>query len=254
MHTDLFHDDVTNQLEALGPPSGEFRVSGRSLLLYLLVGFLLILVGGLVVWLFVVQPKQIKMLFFGIVAVVMGCTMIFRTIRNRGLLIIVYPEGLMRFRGAKVDGIFWDEVHALWRKKSTGFWSRIVQGKLVISLERRNGPEIEFDQTLNNLTDLGLLLQQLTLPHLASRYRSILAAGGTLDFGELVLTPGGIRRGKETLTWNEVAEVEIKEDQIVISKKGKWLNWYKGSTTKIPNLHVLRALIPGEISVKTQSA
>jgi hypothetical protein len=238
-----WQDDI-DRLESLGKPVGEFVVSGRILLLRLALALGLVLLGiGLIVLLVVAKGHHVHILIWGPLLAIMGVTLAIRSYRNLGLRVLIYPEGGIRFQHDRVVTFFWEEITRLWRKKIQEHWSSAWQGSLIFILEKANGETIQFDDALPRLSTLADLIQSKTLPILLSTMMANLEAGQTIDFGELVVHPLGLKLKKGTLAWEEINEIRCDGQALSIYKKSKKTNWCTLKVSEIPNFHVISTLI-----------
>jgi transposase len=67
-------------------------------------------------------------------------------------------------------------------------------------------------------------------------------AGASVDFGPFSVSRAGITKGKATLPWEQVEQVELRQGVLHIRKKGERRDWAFAMASKIPNLPVLMAL------------
>jgi hypothetical protein len=246
-------EEQAEKLAALGPPLGEFRVSeGRFVRQLLLVPLLLlggVVLIGLPVAFFVFakrlggDPALFKLLVIGLALLGGAVILVVRALRNRGLCVLVYQEGLVRLQRDKANAFFWDEVETVIQKKNKEAWSKAAAGSLVVTVRRCNGEEYHFDDTLPDLKRLADLIRRETLRHLLPRALDAYHAGNVLAFGKLRLGPSGLARDKDTLAWDQVKEIKIDDDKVTIQKKGNWLAWCTVPLSEVHNAHVFAALV-----------
>ena len=244
-------EDVFDKLAALGEPKAEFSVGRRVLIRNLIVAPLLVVAGlaiEFVVFRFIGHSFELIMLGIGLV--ITGIMLVVRAYRNRGLRVLVFAEGLVRVRGEEGQAIFWDEVETLWRRKTEGHWEVIWKGSLSYILERADHKSIKFDDAIPRLADLGRILQKETFAHLWQISFETYEKGSALDFGKIRLSQRGIATDTGKLAWLEVQEVKFDENQVVISKKGKWGSWFQSKVSEIPNYHVCKALIERALATR----
>ncbi|MFF3636900.1 DUF6585 family protein [Streptomyces sp. NPDC002250] len=70
-----------------------------------------------------------------------------------------------------------------------------------------------------------------------------LEQGGTLTYGELSVSLGGVATSKNSLTWPQIEKAELSQGVLVLRKAGKKLPWAKMPVKKIPNLFLFLALV-----------
>jgi hypothetical protein len=245
------------QLAALGPPLGEFRLSEarfiRQLLLVplLLLGGLVLVALPLLVFFFARggggDPALFKLLVLGCFLMIGAVVLVVRAWRNRGLCVLVYREGLVRLHREKANAFFWDEVDTVVARKNKEAWSKAAAGSLVVTVRRSNGEEYQFDDTLPDLKRLAEMIRTQTLQHLLPRALDAVQAGSEVTFGKLRVGPAGLsrERGREhdTLPWEQIKEIKIDDDKVTITKKGNWLTWHTVPLGEVPNAHVFGALV-----------
>jgi len=244
-------EDVFEKLAALGEPRAEFMVGSRVLLRNLILAPMLVLAGlaiEFIVFRFIGHSFELIMLGIGLV--ITGVMLVVRAYRNRGLRVLVFAEGLVRVRGEEGQAMFWEEVDTLWRKKTEGHWEVLWKGSLSYLVQRADSKTIKFDDAIPRLVELGRILQQETFAYLWQRYFDAYQKGATLDFGKIRLNERGISTDTGKLAWREVQKVKFDENQAVISKKGKWGNWFQSKVSEIPNYHVCKALIERALAMR----
>ncbi len=247
-----WQDDL-ERLESLGKPLGEFVVSGRVLLLRLTVAFALVLLGiGLVAILVLAKGHHVHILIWGPLLTLMGLTLAFRSYRSLGLRVLLYPEGGIRFQHDRVSTFFWEEIARVQRKKIEEHWSSAWQGSLILILEKTNGDMVQFDDSLPRLSELANLIQARTRPFLLSTALSALEGGGTVDFGELLVLPLGLKVKKGTLAWDEVKEIVCDDQTLVVYQKNKGKKWCTLKVSEVPNYHVIPSLVNQVLLSKSQ--
>jgi hypothetical protein len=245
-------DDIDDKIAQLGKPVAEFSVRGRVLFRNLVIAPVLLAAGTVIeVGLFWAQAfHNHHIVLIGAFLMLMGVMLVVRALRNRGLRVLVFPEGLVRIRRTEGRALLWEEVHQVWRKKIDGHWARAWQGALILKIQRKDGGRIEFDDSLPRLQKLSEILHRETLPYLLPAAVNAFESGRSLDFGKLRLDQAGLKQGNEAIRWTEVQEIKFGEDQVTIYKKGKWGRWCQAPVADIPNAHVLRALFAQLAPVK----
>jgi hypothetical protein len=238
-------EDIDDKLVGLGEPIAQFSVGKRAIVrnaviapAFFLAG--VALVAGLLwrhAW------GHSHFIVMGISLIVMGVMVLVRGVRNRGLRVLIFPEGFMRISRGEGQAFFWDEIDRIWRKKTEGHWARAWQGSLVLRIERKDGRSMEFDDTLPRLGDLAAVLHQQSLPHMLPAALNDYDSGRTLDFGKLKVNQTGIRHDADALGWKDIQELKFDEDRVTIHKKGRWGKWKQVTLSEIPNAHLLRALL-----------
>jgi hypothetical protein len=246
-------EDVSGKVAALGPPQAEFAITpGRffqqilGALLLLPLGLALVVLPIMMFW---YRPGDhgwflaFKLSVIGFIFLSGSVFLAQRAVRNRGLRVMVYPEGLVRVHRDQAQAIFWDEVEHLVQKRPTGAWGRMSQGRLLVTLKRSDGSELTFDDSLPDLHGLAVMMYRETLRHMLPRVREVIESGGAVTFGKLVATSRGVSNGRETVSWELARPPRLEGDRFYLDKQGSWLPWHNGSLSETPNFHVLQALL-----------
>lgn len=244
---------------ALGTPTSEYKTAGNRKLLF---GFsILLLIGGGFTMLYgaaslyLTNPTDERppLIIIGGLIVLLGWAMVEGWLRTRDLRVLVFPDGLMRFQYGKSESCRWDEIVSFWQSITKRYTNGVYAGTThLYTLQKSDNKQLKFNDALKNVEQLGNLVQnEVTtrqLPAAISRYSS----GGTVNFGNLSVSPLGLTRGDQTLAWNEIQGVEIRKGFISIKKQGKWLNWAKIPAAKVPNLLVFLTLVDRIVGVNTK--
>jgi hypothetical protein len=176
---------------------------------------------------------------------------------NKNLCVRVLPDGLERTWGREVIRCTWDDVNAVYesvlRWFTNGAYTKTTHEYRVLL---KDGREMVFDDQLQNVAKLGETIMHETFQRMMPRAIQTLAAGGTVPFGWLEVTPDGLIQsayeGKDVLPWTEVNNVDVNSaaGSITISRKtGKYLTWWQGSTSQLPNVMVFLNLLDRFVGV-----
>jgi hypothetical protein len=240
-------DELGSKLGELGKPLAEFAVTGGRFLRSLILAPILFLLGwAVIVGMAFVAAQKLrgsigKLFVVGIVMVVGAVVMVIRALRNRGLRVLIFPEGLVRFQGEQTKTFFWDQVVSVCRHNTKSNWHHGALGSLVYAVELASGETLRFDDYLPDLKRLGEMIEQRTLPYLLPLAQAALDAGETVAFGSVRVNQEGITHKKQTLPWNQVKSIEIA-DALKIKRHNKWAAWCTLPTAEVQNSHVLRAI------------
>lgn len=267
-------DDFTRAVAELGDPDAVFRISRGRFLAKLWVGLGLILSGAAVGGLgFAFGVGVLAVLAkFVLTLPVLGVILLVLMYRQRGLLVLVYPTGLLRLYRGEVASFPWNEVGEVRLKvqraapeveaddagSPAACWLpaeaptvEIWAAKLVVV--RKDGTEATFGPALADYPRLAELVQRRTFPLLWAVARARFRAGEPVAFGDLELTPAGLRFAgplpsrKKTarekfLPWKAVKEVVVAQGMLSV-KAGRWFPWLVVDISQVPNPHVLFALV-----------
>jgi len=244
-------EDFSDKLAILGEPRAEFAVRGRLLLRNFIVAPVLVLAGAAIELMAILFLRHsFELISIGIGLILAGIMLVVRGYRNRGLRVLVFPEGLIRMCRGAGQAMFWDEIETVWRRKTEGHWEAIFKGSLTYAIQRADGKSIHFDDAVPRLDELGKILKKQTFPHLWPRYLAAFDKGASIDFGKVRLSRRGLSTESGKLGWHEVQEIKFEENKAAISKKGKWTAWFQCSVSEIPNYHVFKALTERALALR----
>jgi len=252
-------EDAANEdkLAQLGEPKAEFAVRGAGFVRKLVLAPLLIGAGLTleVLLIGVLHIHHYDLLLLGVVLVLSGVTLVVRAFRNRGLRVLVFPEGLVRLHRGEAQAFCWEEIDQVWQKKNEGaHWAtRAWRGVLTLKVQTADGRRLSFDDSLPRLAELAQILCRETLPFLRPQAEAACEAGNTLHFGKLRMSRQGLSQGKETLPWSDLQKIKVNGVQLLIYKKGKWTHSLNCSLADVPNAHVLLALLEQRVRVEKPS-
>ncbi|MBN9120509.1 MAG: hypothetical protein J0I06_15375 [Planctomycetes bacterium] len=263
---DLSGDDhLERAVTELGEPEALFRVGRGRFLAKLALGVLLVVIGIVANYLWWFRgPAQIDHFIFHLLYIVplFGAGLLLHMYRNRGLFVLVYPNGLLRLRHGEVDSFPWHEIEnvklrvqraegaeftrdpdgtplACWLPADVPTFKLWDAGLTVV---RGDGVEAHFGPALSEYDQLSAEVQRRTFaalwPHVRTRFRN----GERVSFGELEVSAVGLAHAGKTLPWRELKEVAIAQGKLSIKQTGKWLPWALIDLAGVPNPHLLFAL------------
>jgi hypothetical protein len=260
-------DHLTRAQAELGEPDALFQVSRARFLAKLAVGLGLVGYGIVANYLWWVHGKATfghLELFFLVIIPLFGVSLLWHMYRNRGLVVLVYPAGLLRLRRGEVDSFPWAEVDHVRLKvqraeeadlvrdgatgEPVGCWLPVHVPSVKIweagvTVARADGVEAHFGPALTDYDRLAEEVQRRTFavlwPQVWGRFR----AGVPVAFGALEVGPDGLRHEKKFLPWRELKELTVAQGRVSVKQTGKWLPWVLLDVTGLPNPHVLFALV-----------
>lgn len=263
---DLPDDDhLQRAVIELGDPDALFRVSRGRFLAKLVLGILLVALGLAFNYLWWVRGPGRPDHFALVVLIglpVSGTSLLLHMYRNRGLYVLIYPNGLLRLRRGEVDSFPWAEIDHIRLKvqratpevstgpdgEPTGCWLPVEVptfklGDAGLHLCRVDGTEVAFGPALTDYLALAEEVQKRTFAALWPATRARLRAGEPVTFGEVEVTPAGLRYAGALLRWRDLKEVTVAQGKLSVKQSGKWLPWALVDVFALPNPHVLIALI-----------
>jgi hypothetical protein len=264
---DLSGDDhLERAVTELGEPEALFRISSGRFLAKLALGVMLLIYGVVANYLWWVHPRgpgtfDHLVFLFLFVPPLSGLSLLLHMYHNRGLFILVYPNGLLRLRRGEVDSFPWGEVaHVRLRLQRTdAVFVRDADGKPVVcwlpadaptfklgdagvTVVRDDGVEAHFGPALSDYEALAAEVQKRTFAALWPGVRARFRDGDRIAFGELEADTAGLRHNGKLLPWRELKELTIAQGKLSVKQTGKWLPWALVEVGSVPNPHVLFAL------------
>ncbi len=262
---DLSGDDhLERAVTELGEPEALFRISSGRFLAKLALGVFLLVLGGVANYLWwVAGPARLEhwLLFVLFGLPLSGLSLLLHMYRNRGLLVLVYPCGLLRLRRGEVDSFPWGEVERVQLRvqRAEAEFARDAAGATVacwlrgdvptfklgdagVTLTRGDGVEAHFGPALSDYEVLAAEVQKRTFAALWPGVRARFRDGDRIAFGELEADTAGIRHNGKLLPWRELKELAVAQGRLSVKRTGKWLPWALVDVGGVPNPHLLFAL------------
>ncbi|QEL21021.1 DUF6585 family protein [Limnoglobus roseus] len=262
---DALDEEVDLATKELGTPDAVFRAGGRWARVKAIVGILLILYGVVAnyVW-WVHGPAQFNHLQFHILfwPPIIGTALLWFLYRNRGLRVLVFPTGLLRLRPDEVESFPWETIAVVRQKTDanepeyrwgvngqlTACWLPVSVPAVQVwnawfEIERADGTKTRFTPAVADYTDLAERVQRGTFSVLWPKLLADLGRGKSVAFGDLFVTPEGLRQGDRTLSWAEIKEVSLVHKILTIKRKNTWRTWLVKDSSQVPNLHVLLGIL-----------
>lgn len=259
-------DHLTRAQTELGEPEALFHISRGRFLTKLSVALLLVAYGiaaNYVWWVHGPATFGHFELLLLVVVPLFGPALLWHMYRNRGLFVLVYPTGLLRLRRGEVDSFPWDEIDRVTikvQRAEAALFSRGPDGSPTacwlpvhvpavkiweagVSVYRQDGVAAHFGPVL---TDYDLLAEEIQKRTFAALWPLVLGqfrAGRTVTFGDLEVTPAGLRHAGKFLRWRDLKELAVAQGKLTVKQAGKWLPWLVADITGVPNPHVLFALV-----------
>jgi len=263
---DLPDDDHLNRsVTELGEPDALFRTSRGRLLAKLTLGIIVLLYGVVAnYWWWVHGPATLGHIeiFLLIIVPLAGGGLLMHMYRERGLLVLIYPTGLLRLRRGEVDSFPWRDVsHARVKVQRVAdvemeydadgtvlaCWlpTEVPTFQLwnaVVTVSREDGLTVHFGPALTDYDQLAEAIQRRTFVAAWSLVWAGFLQGKTVQFGDIEASRTGLRYAGKFLPWTELKEMTVAQGKLSIKQTGKWLPWTLLDVYSIPNPHVLFAL------------
>src|SRR5262249_7469357 len=106
-----------------------------------------------------------------------GVVSLVSALRSHGQQGLGFVEGLVPVQGEQLEVIQWDELTEIRRIVSKNDDREFTVGRVKLQVERINGREFVFDESLSRLKDLRQLIEQQTLEHLLPPARETFESG-----------------------------------------------------------------------------
>lgn len=251
--------------DELGEPFAAYEVGRGRFAAKLTAGLALLLGGaGLIVLVFGFGLGNFAGFFhkFLILLPVSGVLVLWNLHRSRGLTVLLYPTGLLRFQRGEVVSFPWGEIDTVRLKTDQGSVEVVrdaagavaecwvaVEAPLVqfwkagLTVARADGTTARLTPAVAGYADLVERVQRATFPDLRAKAVARYRAGEPVAFGPLTVTWGGLESGANLLPWPDLAEVAVAGRNLVLKRAGKWLAWATHELEQVPNPHVFLALV-----------
>ncbi len=259
-------DHLTRSVTELGDPELLFRVGNGRLAAKLAVGVALLMFGIIGnYWWWTSGPGtfghfELLLLF---VVPFSGGALLLHMYRERGLFVLLYPNGLLRLRRGEVDSLPWREVNQVLLKAQRTAAAEIERGPdggivacwlpadvptfqlwtAGMSVMRTDGIVVRLGPALTDYEQLAEEVQKRSFKYLWPSTWNKFLSSGMVMFGELEVSRVGLRHEAKFLPWSDVKELAIAQSKLCVKQTGKWLPWVLLDISAVPNPHVLFALV-----------
>jgi hypothetical protein len=116
--------------------------------------------------------------------------------------------------------------------------------KVIRSLELIGPHKIVLNSNIRDVAGLVRLVLAAVNPRLRKDAERILNSGGTVSFGKILLSPGGVVwKSKEPIPYSALVKCKIDGSMLRVKAEGKWLDNIAVTAKKVPNIFVLLDLI-----------
>lgn len=264
-----FHSELPRELAAavldLGAPLSLHRTSPTSNWRRGGWGTMILLVGLLLniwYWGFVEERKLALMLAVCGIPL-MGLTLLLALLRDRGIWVICYPSGLLRWQRGEIMSLPWEQVngitlHGLTRSgkfagtaDENGFpltgWIPVdpVANRMlgpVLRVYRDDGEYADFPASLTEFASLSRHIQEeIFRMHWQMVCREFVA-GSRIRFGMFSARRNGLFFDGSPLRWELAEDAMIAGGQLQFRAVGLWKPWADAPLDRVLNPHILLAL------------
>lgn len=202
-------DPLTIAIATLGEPISVHRLSDRRQRTLTLGGLGLVL-GGIItlsLWMWLIPNIAAAVAWkLLLTPVIFGFVLLGQVIRTRGLVVYVFPTGVLRTGRGSVESFLWDEIESLTMRADaaklrgerdasgqwTAVWFDVVvklfrTGSNWIELQRSDGVKLKLSPVLDDYAGLSKTIQQITFAERWPKTVQALADGQRVSFGPFFL-------------------------------------------------------------------
>lgn len=162
----------------------------------------------------------------------------------RGARAQLFERGFTIARVGKTTAARWEDIASVTQKivrvRSYGI---PVWTSHVYTLSLANGETVRVNNAFGKTGKLGDTIQQMSANALLPRAIASFHGGASLPFGRISLSQAGISNGRETVPWNNINQLTLRDGKVVITRKDRRLTWVTIPVAKTPNIYVLTALV-----------
>ncbi|MEZ6141249.1 MAG: DUF6585 family protein [Zavarzinella sp.] len=268
-------DHLTVVIQELGLPEEIYSISELKNRRRLIAGALLLVaaaLGGLYIYVQQIENSILEIIACISMAIA-GLSLVGVARSERGLWVLQYPHGLLRWQNNALISFNWDEVVCLQLTGVThcgpfqgeadangeprSAWipvdrsvSALVGPSML--LVRRDGGLAIFPSSLNNFATLVKVAQQQTFQRLWPKHLEQFRRKGKVELGEMTIRRRGVQSTTSEIDWNRIREVLICGGNFMIQDKNHHRPWGIVPLERILNPHVLMAFIAMGISPRTE--
>lgn len=232
----------------LGLPRIVYTPRGSSRL-HLVLGPLALAVSALIFGAYVVLYAQIfswwplwqawLVLGVGLAWFLLGVWMLLPPLLAPPVRVFLCPKGLIYARYG-YEAIRWDAIVCLSKTLRVAQQVSLLQK---YTLLRADGRSFVLEGDLPYLDRLGGFMERevtrLLLPQAIATY----AAGSTLTFAEVAVTPQGLARAEQMLPWQAFERLNLDDTTLSIYRVGDAWAWLTLSLSDFPNVGVFKGLV-----------
>lgn len=169
-----------------------------------------------------------------------------------GLRVEVDADGVTVRRWYGTTQLGWETLEAFWWNADKTYLEGRRSGASVYTLVDLTGKRLRLrSEFIDNGRDLGPVLEEYVGEFLTPVLSKKLQRGKEIDFGPLTVTPEGLVYKDKELSWDEVAEIGLRDGgEVVVQQQDGWSTWFRSPMSRIPNIPVLFQIV-GQRLVRT---
>lgn len=181
----------------------------------------------------------------GLLALGGGLWSLYAQRREQDLTVRVYQEGLAYRRNGQTTSMRWDEIDDM--GVVVIYNQQLRSAFYTYTLKDSSGQKIRLNLTrgkFENAEQLAQTIQQEVTRRQLAQAIADYRQGTPVQFGPLTVTQEGIKHGRKTLPWAQVAEVAIgRRGYFVVRSARQSTNWARVDMTKMSNVFTFIALV-----------
>ena len=236
------------QSHNLGTLIAEHRANPKAQSEALLVGWCFVIAGVFMALVGLQVSKgewpELLIAAVGLPLALIGAVVLIGRQRRRDLCVRIFTDGFTRTQAGQTDIVRWEEVAEVWQNVIQSYRGSVRTNTTHIYTARlTDGRKFVFNGQVDKIAGLGSALQQQCAAVMLPRAREAYQAGESVAFGPFNVSRAGLTKGKATLPWEQVKQVELRQGVLHIRKKDERRDWAFAMASKIPNLPVLMALV-----------
>ena len=192
-------------------------------------------------------PLAVGLLYF-----LPGLWWLIHTLRIRDLSVRVFSDGLVYIKSGKTQTVRWEKIAVVQQMSRTTTSSLGINSTVhACTVHLQDGSKHVFNSALGSVEQLALTIHQEASRRILPRVRAAYDAGQSVSFGPLRISREGIAKGRKTLPWSRVKDIEIEAGFVnvyvepdtilrLIATDGKGHKWASIAVAKMPNVFVLK--------------
>ncbi len=147
----------------------------------------------------------------------------------------VLRSGMLIERWRRRTHVPWEAVSAIYTSAIDYRLPLLSAPRVAIRLRSQSGQIVRLPSVLSNADELVTTIKAHTYPRLLEQYRREFNLGHALSFGPLELNKTGLRYGKDSLLWTEVASVTLERGRLRVRFRPDSGRGWKIPASRIPN-------------------
>jgi hypothetical protein len=260
--------ELAEPVAKLGRPNAVFRIPRQHAARKAFSGVALIIGGAIANYIYygvLNGPVEIHVLHFVLISPVLtGFGLLYAAWRDRGLWVLVYPMGILRWQRGIIVTFPWNEIVELlfYRvvecqrpRRTKGPNGEIIKSWLPIAkmgsrslgahltLRRFDGAEAILPSSLSEFPNLCQIVQEESFQVMWPRVWEQFLAGKRTKFGVLSISLDGIHRDGDFLPWYELDDALVQNGKLIIRSRVLRKPWIELPLQNVLNPHLFVALL-----------